>query len=79
MFKEEVPEVPVTLRVAELMGKHRMSQKTLVELTGIRPNTISSYWHSNVKHMDMENIGKLCKALQCSPGDLFEYIPDEEE
>ena len=24
-----------------------------------------------------ENIENLCKLLECQPGDLFEYVPDE--
>ena len=26
----------------------------------------------------MDMLNRLCKALDCQPGDLFEYIPDVE-
>ena len=26
-----------------------------------------------------ENIDNLCKLLECQPGDLFEFVPDENE
>lgn len=26
-----------------------------------------------------ETINKLCRALECQPGDLMEYVPDESE
>ena len=29
--------------------------------------------------LDSKTISKLCKALSCQPGDLMEYVPDEEE
>ncbi|MGI1659598.1 MAG: helix-turn-helix domain-containing protein [Desulfitobacterium sp.] len=29
-------------------------------------------------YVSLEIIDKLCKALNCQPGDLLEYIPDEE-
>ncbi len=29
--------------------------------------------------LDHRSINKLCKYLNCQPGDLMEYIPDEEE
>ena len=30
------------------------------------------------KGIAWDNIEMLCKLLECQPGDLFEYIPDEE-
>lgn len=29
--------------------------------------------------LDSKTIAKLCKVLNCQPGDLMEYIPDETE
>ncbi len=29
------------------------------------------------KGIAWENIELLCKLLECQPGDLFEYVPDE--
>lgn len=26
-----------------------------------------------------ENIAKLCKLLDCQPGDILEYVPDEQD
>ena len=28
--------------------------------------------------LDHRSIDRLCKALQCQPGDLMEYVPDAE-
>lgn len=29
------------------------------------------------KGLAWENIDNLCKLLECQPGDLFEYVPDD--
>lgn len=29
--------------------------------------------------LDSKTLNKLCKALECQPADLMEYIPDDEE
>ncbi len=29
-------------------------------------------------HIDTRSINKLCKVLECQPGDLMEYVPDED-
>lgn len=68
----------INFKVAELMGRHRLTQKALAEMTNIRPNTISALWHGTVKRIEVEHIEKLCIALKCQPGDLLEYIPDNE-
>ncbi|MBR5620206.1 MAG: helix-turn-helix domain-containing protein, partial [Clostridia bacterium] len=30
------------------------------------------------KAIRVDTLNKLCKALDCQPGDLFEYVPDPE-
>ena len=30
-------------------------------------------------HIDTRTIGALCKYLGCQPGDILEYIPDDEQ
>ncbi|MBS4022981.1 MAG: helix-turn-helix transcriptional regulator [Dethiobacter sp.] len=67
----------IHIKVAELMGRHRMTQKRLSEETGIRPGTASKLWHGTVKRLEIDHLDKLCKTLDCQPGDLFEYVPDE--
>lgn len=31
------------------------------------------------KSVTMDTISRLCKALNCQPGDILEYVPDETE
>jgi len=69
----------INIKIAELMGKHKLNQKALAEITGIRPNTISALWHGTIKRLEIEQIDKLCSALNCQPGDLLEYIPAQED
>ena len=54
-----------------------MSQKELISLTGIRPSTMSCLENNNALTISVEQINKLCKALNCSVGDLIEYTPDD--
>lgn len=67
----------INIRVAELMGRHRLTKKALAEITGIRPNTVSALWNGTVKRLEIEHLDKLCAALDCQPGDLFEYVKEE--
>ena len=67
----------INIHVSELMGRLRLTQKALSEATGIRANTISSYWHGTARRLEVEHIDKLCAVLMCQPGDLLQYVPDE--
>lgn len=31
------------------------------------------------KSVTMDTIARLCKALECQPGDILEYVPDKTE
>lgn len=67
------------IHVSEWLGKKKMKQSDLAELTGIRPATISAMYHETIKRIETEQITALCKAFGCQPGDLFTYEEDEEE
>jgi putative transcriptional regulator len=67
----------IKINVSELLGKHKMNQKKLSELTGIRPNTISMLYHETIQRIDIDILNKLCKVFSCQVSDLLEYIPDD--
>ena len=68
----------IKIKVSELLGRHKMTQKELSDRTGIRPGTVSALYHENIKRLEIDQINKLCAVFNCQPGDLFEYVPDEE-
>lgn len=58
------------------LKNNNMSQKDLIALTGIRPSTMSALENNCSLTISIAQINKLCKALNCTVGDLIEYIPD---
>lgn len=69
----------IKIKVSDMLGKHKMTQKDLAQRTGIRPGTVSSLWHGNIKRLDIKHLNQLCYIFDCQPGDLLEYIPNKEE
>lgn len=53
-----------------------MTQKRLSELTGIRRNAINEWYHEITVNLKVEHIDRICEALNCSVGELIEYIPN---
>lgn len=69
----------IRIKLSELLGKHKMNQKTFSKLTNIRPATVSKMYYEETKRINIEQINNICKALDCEISELFEYIPDEEK
>ena len=68
----------IKFKAKVLLAINEMTQKELAEKTGIRPPTVSAICTGAVKHLPIEALIRICAVLNCQPGDLMEYIPDEE-
>ena len=68
----------VRIKLSDLLGKHKMNQKTLSRLTNIRPATISKMYYEEIKRIDVKQLDSICKAFNCEISELLEYIPDKE-
>ncbi len=68
----------IKFKAKVLLAINEMTQKELAEKTGIRPPTVSAICTGTVKHLPIEALNRICAVLNCQPGDLMEYIPDEE-
>ena len=69
----------IKIKLSDLLGKHKMNQKTLSRLTNIRPATISKMYYEETKRIDICQINNICKAFNCEISELLEFIPDEKE
>jgi len=68
----------IRIKVSEMLGRHKMTQKDLALRAGIRPATVSAMYHETIKRLEVEHLDALCRVFRCQPGDLLEYVPDEE-
>ena len=67
----------IRIKLSDLLGKHKMSQKALSNLTNIRPATISKMYYEEGKRLDIEQLNSICNVFKCEISDLLEFIPDE--
>jgi putative transcriptional regulator len=59
------------------MGEKRINMRELHRITGLSTNTIFKLYHNKTSNISFATLAKLCEALECSVGELFEYIPDK--
>ncbi len=69
----------IKIKLSDLLGKNKMTQKALAEITHIRPATISKMYYEEVKRIDVSQLNNICKAFDCEISELLEYIPDEKK
>ena len=68
----------IKFRLKVLLAMNDMTQTDLSEKIGVRQPTISAICRGTIKEVPVSVLNKICAELKCQPGDLMEYIPDEE-
>ena len=67
----------IRIKLSDLLGKHKMTQKALAESAHIRPATVSKMYYEEGKRLDVEQLNNICKTFNCEISELLEYIPDK--
>ena len=65
----------INVRLDYVLLDKRMKLKDLAEKTGIAVNNLSVLKTNKARAIRFSTLNALCKALNCSPGDLLEYVP----
>ncbi|MEW9079625.1 helix-turn-helix domain-containing protein [Terrisporobacter glycolicus] len=61
-----------------MMAKRKMSLKDLAEKIDITNANLSILKNNRAKAVRFTTLNEICKVLDCQPGDILEYIEDEE-
>jgi len=59
------------------MAKNKISLTELSEKIGISMTNLSLLKNGKVKAIRFSTLAAVCKALNCQPGDLMEYVPEQ--
>jgi putative transcriptional regulator len=60
-------------------GKKPLTTRRIAELVGISESTLTGITSNRTKRTDYETLQKLCRFFNCTPGDILEYIPENED
>ena len=61
-----------------MMVRRHISAGELAEQVGITPANLSILKNNKAKAVRFSTLDALCRALDCQPADLLEYVPDNE-
>lgn len=68
----------INVRLDYVLLDRRMKLKDLAEATGLAVNNLSILKTNKARAIRFSTLNSLCKALNCTPGDLLEYVPDHD-
>lgn len=60
-----------------MLAKRKMSLSELSDKVGITLSNLSILKTSKAKAIRFSTLEGICKALDCQPGDILEYIPEK--
>ena len=61
-----------------MMLRRHISAGELAERVGITPANLSILKNNKAKAMRFSTLDALCRALDCQPADLLEWVPEEQ-
>ena len=67
----------IRVRLDYVLLDRRMKLKDLAEATGLAVNNLSILKTNKARAIRFSTLNAICKALNCSPADLLEYVSDE--
>ena len=67
----------IILRLDRVMADRKMTLKELSERVGVSNVNLSKIKTGKVSAIRFSTLEAICKTLQCQPGDILEYRPDE--
>ena len=68
----------IVVNLDVMLARRKMKSKELAEHIGISETNLSLLKQGRVKGVRFETLNALCRALDCQPGDLLEYRPEEQ-
>lgn len=67
----------IVIHLDVMLAKRKMSSGELAAKIGITQANLSILKTGKAKAIRFSTLDAICKALDCAPGDILEYRPDE--
>ncbi|MBP7173376.1 MAG: helix-turn-helix transcriptional regulator [Cloacibacterium sp.] len=68
--------MPIIINIDVMLAKRKMQSQELAEKIGITQANLSILKTGKAKALKLSTLEAICKALDCQPGDLIEYQPE---
>ena len=70
--------MPIVVKLDAVLAKNKVRSKELAEYVGITEQNISVFKSGKARGVRFSTLEKMCEFLQCQPGDLLVFEPEDE-
>ena len=77
-FSEEY-FMPILVNLDVMMAKRKISSTELSKELGITMANLSILKNNKAKAVRFTTLDSICKILNCQPGDILEYVDEDDE
>ncbi len=67
----------IIVRLDRMMADRKMSLNELADKVEMTNVNLSNLKNGKMKGVRFETMDAICRVLNCQPGDLFEYVTDD--
>ena len=71
--------MPIIVNLDVMMAKRKISLNELSERVDLTLSNLSILKTGKAKAVRFSTLDAICKALDCQPGDILEYVYDEQK
>lgn len=71
--------MPIVVHLDVMMAKRKMSLNELSQKVDLTLSNLSILKTGKAKAIRFSTLEAICKALQCQPGDILEYVEGDNE
>ena len=68
----------IVVNLDVMMAKRKMSLGELAQRVDITMANLSILKNNKARAVRFSTLEAICKAVDCQPGDILEYVPEEE-
>jgi len=65
----------IKIKLADLIKEKEISKNKLSHRAEMQRTQLNNYCKNEITRLDTDVLARLCHALDCSIGDILEYIP----
>lgn len=70
--------MPIVVALDVMLARRKMRSRDLAVRIGITEQNVSLLKSGKVKGIRFDTLEAICRALDCQPGDLLEWRPENE-
>ncbi len=70
--------MPIVVDIDVMLARRKMAVGTLADRVGITPANLAVLKNGRAKAVRFTTLAALCEVLQCQPGDLLRWEPDQD-